>query len=493
MAQLPMAPRLAHMLLTAAAHGMTERGAQLAVLLSEHGSETLKSVFLPKMISGEWSGTMNLTESQAGSDVGTVRCKAVPEDNHYRISGQKIFISYGDHDLAENIIHLVLARLPDAPEGTKGLSLFLVPKILVNSDGTLGDRNDLRVVSIEHKLGQHASPTCIMAYGDQGGALGYLVGMENGGIAAMFTMMNNARIGVGIQGLGIMERAYQQARDYARTRVQSRDLRKPKGDPVPIIKHPDVKRMLLSMKAHIEAARALAYVCAYTVDVSKNSLDIYERQAALARVDILTPVIKGWLTDLSNEITSTAVQVFGGMGYIEETGVAQHMRDARVLAIYEGTNGIQANDLVFRKLARDDGKAFHLLLDEITAFMNHLATEPGDDCTVMHAHLGIAVDALRDAGVWILQNAKEDPVAAAASAAPFLRLMGNILGGFYLIQSAVHAQQNLATRTGDPAYLSTKILTARFYAGHVLPLCKGLSVIVTKGSTATLAITENDF
>lgn len=462
-------------------------------LIAAHGSTALKQKFLPKMVSGEWVGTMNLTEPQAGSDVGAVKCKAVQEKDYYRITGQKIFISYGDHDLTDNILHLVLARLPDAPEGTKGLSLFLVPKMMVKDNGSLGDRNDVRVVSIEHKLGQHASPTCVMAYGDKGGAIGYLVGAKNGGIAAMFTMMNNARIGVGIQGLALMERAYQQACDYARTRVQSRDLRRPKEPPVVIIKHPDVRRMLLWMKSHIEAARALAYACAYAVDVSKHGADDTQKSWGLARVDVLTPIVKAWLTDLSNEITSVGVQVFGGMGYIEETGAAQHMRDARVLGIYEGTNGIQANDLVFRKMARDDGVAFQNLLDEMNHFMPELKAQVGDDCASIYKHLVAAIGALEKSGAWIIKQAKEDILTAAASAAPFLRLMGNTLGGYYLAKSAVLAQQDLAHHSGDAVFFAAKIMTARFYAEHVLPQCSALAVTVTEGGVVVNSVPDNLF
>jgi len=458
-----------------------------------HGSAELKTKFLPKLVSGEWTGTMNLTEPQAGSDVGAVRCKAIPADHRYLITGQKIFISYGDHDLAENIIHLVLARLPDAPEGTRGLSLLLVPKILIKDDGSLGGANDVRVVSIERKLGQHASPTCVMAFGDKGGAVGYLIGEAGGGMAAMFTMMNNARIGVGIQGLGLMERSYQQARDYAKTRVQSRDLRKPKDPPVTIIHHPDVRRMLLWMKAHCEAARALAYSAALANDISKRSTDEKQRQAAQARIDLLTPVVKAWLTDLANEVTSVAVQVTGGMGYIEETGIAQHMRDARVLAIYEGTNGIQANDLVFRKLARDGGTAFRDFLSEIEAFLPELAKQPGDDCAVIHKHLKSAVECLSLSGAWIIKKAKEDASIAAASAAPFLRLMGNAGGGYYLAKSAVLAQEDLASRSGDPDFLAAKLMIARFYAEHVLPQCVALAATVVEGASTTLAMPEEAF
>ena len=461
-------------------------------LVAAHGDERLHRLFLPKMVSGEWAGTMNLTEPQAGSDVGAVRTKAVKENDHYRITGQKIFISYGEHDLTSNIIHLVLARLPDAPEGTKGLSLFLVPQFLVEEDGTLGDRNDVRVVATEHKLGQHASPTCTLAYGDHGGAIGYRVGAENGGIAAMFTMMNNARIGVGLQGLGLMERAYQQALDYAKGRVQSRDVANPKAPPVTILHHPDVRRMLLSMKAQIEAARALAYHCAYAIDLSKHG-DAAQRAFGLARVDILTPLVKAWLTDLANEVTSTAVQVFGGMGDIEETGVAQHMRDARVLAIYEGTNGIQANDLVFRKLARDDGAAFYVLLDEAQQIADTLARATDPQILALHGYVALALSSLRESGAWILTKAKENPAQAAASAVPFLRLMANTLGGVYLGKSAWIATEDRRANRGDAVFLNAKTTTARFYAEHILPHCAALAVTVITGSTSTLALQDEEF
>jgi alkylation response protein AidB-like acyl-CoA dehydrogenase len=446
--------------------------------VSVHGSMVLKATYLEKLVSGAWSGTMNLTEPQAGSDVGAVRSKAVREGDYYLISGQKIFISYGDHDLTDNIIHLVLARLPDAPEGTRGLSLFLVPKILVKPDGSLGEPNDVRTVSIEHKLGQHASPTCVLAYGDKGGAIAHLIGTENGGINAMFTMMNNARIGVGIQGLGLMERAYQQALQFAQTRIQSRELVKPKEAPVAIIRHPDVQRMLSEMRAYTEAARALAYACAFAIDTSKQDIDDVQRQNGRERVDLLTPVIKAWLTDLSNEITSTAVQVFGGMGYVEETGVAQHMRDARVLGIYEGTNGIQANDLVFRKLIRDDGKAFYALMQEIEHWLPEIKNLPDSSFQHMYKRLTQAIDDLRQSGIWILTTAKNDVNAAAAIAAPFLRLMGNTVGGYYLIKSAMLARQDLISGTGDKDFLTQKIATAHFYARHILPYCNALARII---------------
>lgn len=457
-------------------------------LLAAHGSESLRAQFLPKLVSGEWTGTMNLTEPQAGSDVGAVACRAAHAGDHYLIAGQKIFISYGDHDLADNILHLVLARLPDAPEGTKGLSLFLVPKILVNADGTLGAANDVRTLSIEHKLGQHASPTCVLAYGDKTGAIGYLVGAENGGIAAMFTMMNNARIGVGVQGLALMERATQQALDYARTRIQSRALDKPSAPPVAIIEHPDVRRMLLTMQSSTEAARALAYICAYHVDVARRSADAAQKKAAAARVDLLTPIVKGWITDLSNEITSIGVQVCGGMGYIEETGMAQHMRDARVLAIYEGTNGIQANDLVFRKIARDGGTAFNELLGEAETILPDLQKIDDASFLSLHSRLSESLAALREAGAWILANAKNNPLLTAATASPFLRLAGNVIGGAYLLKTALLAHEDLTADHSDPAYLKRKIRTAHFYAEHVLTLSTGLARIVQEGGQSVLQI-----
>ncbi len=465
--------------------GLLNQGA--IELLSVHGDEAIKTKYLPRMVSGEWAATMNLTEPQAGSDVGAVKTKAIKADNHYRISGQKIFISYGDHDLTTNIMHLVLARLPDAPEGTRGLSLFLVPKILVNEDGSLGTLNDVRVVSIEHKLGQHSSPTCVMAYGDNEGAIGYLVGSEGGGIAAMFTMMNNARISVGVQGLGVMERAYQQARDFAKTRIQSRPIENNKAHPVTIINHPDVRRMLMVMKSSIEASRALAYSCGHAVDVAKLHEDESQRKAAAARVDVLTPIVKAWLTDLANEVTSTGVQIFGGMGYIEETGAAQHMRDARILAIYEGTNGIQANDLVFRKLLRDGGLSFALMVAEVDNFLRTLPQN------AQYAQMRNALDAMKISTEWFLKNAKENPVIAAASATPFLRLCGNVLGGYYLMRMAVLAQEDLDAGTGDADFLAGKIASAKFFAAHTLPQCAGLAVTITQGFAPTLSILESQF
>lgn len=448
-------------------------------LLSAHGSEALKKTYLPKMMSGEWTGTMNLTEPQAGSDVGAVRCKAWRDGDYYRLQGQKIFISYGDHDLSENIIHMVLARLPDAAEGTKGLSLFLAPKILVNDAGDVIKPNDVSVVSIEHKLGQHASPTCVMSYGDQGGAIGFLVGKEGGGIAAMFTMMNNARIGVGIQGLALCERAYQDAKAYALTRIQSKDLTAPQGPSVPIIVHPDVKRMLLSMKAQIDAARGLALSCGMALDVAKHGEAPADKQQAQNRVDLLTPIVKAWLTDLANEITSTAIQIYGGMGYVEEAGVAQHYRDARVLAIYEGTNGIQANDFVFRKLLRDGGLSFRAWYDDMQKIVTDLSQCKGDAAAVMHRRLGMSLSHLRSAVDWVLANGKTNPAAAAAGAVPLLKLAAITGGGAMMAAAMAAAQKQLASPSVDQTFYENKLTLARFYADHVLTQSSGLLETVT--------------
>jgi alkylation response protein AidB-like acyl-CoA dehydrogenase len=462
-------------------------------LLSTHGDEATKKKYLPKMVSGEWGGAMNLTESQAGSDVGAVKSKAIKEGDHYRISGQKIFISYGDHDMVENVIHLVLARLPDAPEGTRGLSLFLVPKLLVNDDGSLGENNEVRVVSIEHKMGQHSGPTCVMAFGDQKGSIGYLIGKENAGIAAMFTMMNNARLNVGVQGLGVMERAYQHARDYAKFRVQSHPIDDPKAPSVTVIHHPDVRRMLMDMKAHTEAARAIAYHCALAIDTAKRTKDETQKAQALARVGLLTPIVKAWITDRANEMASTGVQVFGGVGYVVEAGASQHMCDARVLMIYEGTNGIQAHDLTFRKLIHDQGVAFRTMADEIDALLKSWPGNLPESFKVLHDNLSHALAALMDAAVWLLQNGKGNAAMTAASATPFLKLFGNTLGGYYLAHEALLANEDLAAKNGDPEFLASKILTARFYATHILPLCTGLAEEIRTGADATIATTEVTF
>lgn len=452
-------------------------------LLNVHGTQAQKKLYLPNMVSGAWSGTMNLTEPQAGSDVGAVRCKAFKDGNHYKLSGQKIFISYGEHDMTENIIHLVLARLPDAPEGTKGLSLFLVPKFLVNPDGTLGPRNDAYAISIEHKLGQHASPTCTMSYGDKGNCYAELVGEENRGIEAMFVMMNNARIGVGVQGLALCERSMQHAADFARARVQSKPLKKGADKPVTIIHHPDVRRMLMMMKAQTEAARALAYSAAFAIDAKHQE-----------RVELLTPIVKAWITDLSNELTSTAVQVFGGMGFVEETGAAQHMRDARVLAIYEGTNGIQANDLVFRKLARDDGKVFNAYVTEMKEISKAIGAENGDDAAAIATSLNTSLGHLEKAAAYLLPLAKTDMNAAAFAAVPFLRLFAVTAGGARMAESARIAHNELkAPQDFSADFLESKLITARFYAESILPQTAGLLPVILAKQHGVMTMPENWF
>ena len=452
-------------------------------MLLQHASPAQQAIFLEKMVSGEWTGTMNLTEPQAGSDLGAVRTKAEPAgDGSWRITGQKIFITFGEHDLAGNIIHLVLARVPGAPPGTKGISSFIVPKYLVNADGSLGARNDLRCVSIEHKLGIHASPTCVMSYGDAGGATGYLVGEANQGMRYMFTMMNNARLSVGVQGLAIAERAYQDALRYAQERRQGRAAGAPAGQASPIVEHPDVRRMLLTMKAYIEAMRALLYTNAVSIDLARRSHDPAEREARRELADLLTPISNAWCTDLGVELTSIGLQVHGGMGYVEETGVAQYLRDSRIAPIYEGTNGIQAIDLVIRKVPMRGGGAVTDLLTQMEALDGGLAAA-GPELAGVRAALASGVSALRDATGWIMSHGLAEPNDALAGATPYLRLSGLVLGGWLLARSAVAASQLLPNARGsDAVFLQDKIGTARFYAEQLLPQAACLLPAVTAGA-----------
>ena len=437
--------------------------------IHHHGSDAQKASYLPRMISGEWTGTMNLTEPQAGSDLGQLKSRAVKNGDHYLVTGQKIFITYGEHDMAENIVHLVLARTPDAPAGVRGISLFIVPKYLPDADGKPGKRNDLRCVSLEHKLGIHASPTCVMSFGDDGGAIGYLVGEEGRGLSYMFTMMNNARLSVGIQGLAIAERAYQQAAAFARTRVQSKDDGSAAPASVSIVHHADVRRMLMTMRAQIEAMRALGYYTAAGIDGALKQPDKAAGRKIQDRVDLLIPIVKAWFTDLGNEIASTGVQIHGGMGFIEETGAAQHLRDARILPIYEGTNGIQARDLVGRKVAKDGGETMLALVAEMRATAEEMKAAPGDDLEAIRTGLSAAADALEDATKWVAQSVKAELVNALAGSVPFLRLAGTALGGWLLARSALVAQTRLGQRDGDPAFLEAKLVTARFYTEVILP------------------------
>ena len=459
--------------------------------LSHHGSEELKAIYLEKMVTGEWTGAMDLTEPQAGSDLSAVRTKAVPQgDGTYRLFGQKIFITWGDHDMADNIIHLVLARTPDAPEGVKGISLFLVPKFLVNEDGSLGARNDMHCASIEHKLGIHASPTCTMVFGDEDGAIGYLVGEEGKGLANMFTMMNEARHKVGVQGLAIAERAYQQAVAYAKERVQGRAVGQQGAERLSIIHHPDVRRMPMGMKAQIEAMRALCYVAGAAMDVARRHADEGQRRAAQARVDLLIPVVKGWCTELGVEIASTGIQVHGGMGFVEETGAAQHLRDARITPIYEGTNGIQANDLVGRKLLRDGGSAMNALLEEMDAVISELQ---GAETDALREALTTGVAALRRASDFILSKGGEDPLQAVANSFNYLMLSGYVIGGWLMARAALKAEQALADGAGDEAFYRAKLATARFYATQILPKADGYAAAVVAGADPVMALDIEQF
>ena len=448
-------------------------------LLQAHGSPEQQALYLAKMVSGEWTGTMNLTEPQAGSDLGALRTRAVPASDarwgeHYRISGQKIFITYGEHDLTDNIVHMVLARTPGAPPGSRGISLFLVPKLLPDNAGRPGERNDLRPLRLEEKLGIHASPTCVMSYGEGEGAVGWRVGDENRGLECMFTMMNSERLLVGVQGVAIAERAYQQARDYARTRVQGQPLGMKRGATVPpIIHHPDVRRMLLSMRAGIEAMRALTYLAAAAIDRSRHAADEKERFRAQRRADLLIPVVKAWCTDLGVEIASLGVQVHGGMGYIEETGAAQHLRDARIAPIYEGTNGIQANDLVGRKLGRDKGEAARELFAEMRADLAGLGGEAG--WAPIHRGLAEGLDALERATEYLVAA---EPALAAAGSAPYLALFGTVAGGWLMARLAQAAR----ARAAD-GFAAAKLATARCYAEHYLARAPGCLPAVMGGAT----------
>ncbi len=460
--------------------------------LKQHGARELKARYLPKLVSGEWTGTMNLTEPQAGSDLSAVRTKAVPEGDHYRLYGQKIFITWGDHDMTDNVVHLVLARTPDAPEGVRGISLFLVPKVLIDADGNLGERNDVRCVSIEHKLGIHASPTCVMSFGDAQGAIGYLVGQENKGLAHMFTMMNEARQKVGLQGLGIAERAYQAARDYAKERVQGRPAGQKSGDRVTIIHHPDVRRMLLTMKSQIEAMRAFGYVLAADLDLAHKHPDEAERRRRQARVDLLIPVLKGWCTELAVEVTSLGVQVYGGMGFIEETGACQYLRDARIAPIYEGTTGIQAADLVGRKLPADKGWAMAALIGEMHAVEPQLAQADGADFASIRAALRDGVLALEQATQWVLQTIEQDPAATLAASFSYLMLVGYVCGGWQMARAAVAARACL--QSGEhKGFYRAKIATATFYAEQIMPKANALLSVVKSGASTALALGEECF
>jgi alkylation response protein AidB-like acyl-CoA dehydrogenase len=470
---------------------MLTQGAIDALMVA--GSDELKQKFVPKMISGEWTGTMNLTEPNAGSDLAAVRTRAERQaDGTYKISGQKIFITYGEQDYTDNIIHLVLARLPDAPEGVKGISLFVVPKFMVGDDGSIGARNDAYCVSIEHKLGIHGSPTAVLAFGDHGGAIGYLVGQENRGLEYMFIMMNAARFAVGMEGVAMAERAYQHARDYAKERVQGTELGVRGGPKVPIIRQPDVRRMLMSMRAQTEAARALAYVVAAAQDIAKRSTDPVEKARSQAFADLMIPVVKGGSTEMGIDVCSTGVQVHGGMGFIEETGAAQYYRDVRITTIYEGTTAIQANDLIGRKMAREGGVTIKAVLEDMKCFDAELAKQPGADFAAMRARFAEGVAAVRKAADWLLATYGTDIKAAHVGSVPFLKLMSIVAGGWQLYRAAIIAQGHLAAGTGD-AFHSTKIQTARFHADHLMTQAGGLAEAIVGGASGALAMSDDAF
>ncbi|MBL8444633.1 MAG: acyl-CoA dehydrogenase C-terminal domain-containing protein [Zoogloeaceae bacterium] len=460
--------------------------------IAHHATDELKQIYLPNMVAGTWTGTMNLTEPQAGSDLAAVRSKAEPRgDGSYAISGTKIFITWGEHDMAENIIHLVLARLPDAPPGVKGISLFIVPKFLVNADGSLGERNDLVCASIEHKMGIHASATAVMAFGEKQGAIGYLVGEPNRGLEYMFTMMNHARLNVGLEGVAISERAYQHALAYARDRIQGRIVGDKSGEKKPILHHPDVRRMLMDMKSRTEAGRALAYYVAGCMDRAKSHPEAQVRASNQARLELLTPVVKGWCTEMAQGVTWNGVQVHGGMGFIEETGACQHMRDARITTIYEGTTAIQANDLIGRKTAKDGGRSMGLLLEDIAATATELRTADDAGLTALADSLGRGITALGDATQWLLDNYDANPQAAAAGSVPFLKLTGVVVGGWLMARAAGIA----ATRVGDSdgEFYKAKLATAAYFAQHVMPEAGAYRDAIVNGAEAVLALAESQF
>lgn len=455
--------------------------------LAHHASEPLQQAFLPPLISGEWTGTMNLTESDSGSDLAAIKTRAVPCGDHYLITGQKIFISWGDHQMTENIVHLVLARLPGAPTGVKGISLFLVPKFLLEGSRLSTTRNDVHCVALEHKLGIHGSPTCVMSFGDEGGAVGYLVGEANAGLACMFTMMNHARQAVGLQGLAISERAYQDARAYARERLQG--TRKD-GSRFPIIQFADVRRMLMQMKSSIEAMRALALIASAEQDLTTVP-DPGQAVLHQARADLFTPIVKGWLTELAQEVTSLAVQVHGGMGYIEETGVAQYFRDARILPIYEGTTGIQAQDLIGRKTIANAGVTLSRLLYDIGATLTELRSS--DRCSILYSPMAEALQAGQKARHLILEGAAADSALAGVTGVNFMMLFGYLAGGWALSLSALAAAKMLNKQQGDQCFAEAKLITARFYMEHLLPRTQALLITLSAGSQSSMALPDEYF
>ena len=457
--------------------------ASAVVAIQKHGTDEQRSTYLEKLLTGEWSGTMLLTEPEAGSDLGALRSKAEPhDDGTWSITGQKTFITWGEHDMTENIVHLVLARVPDAPPGTRGISMFIVPKFLVNADGSIGERNGIECISIEHKLGIHGSPTAVMAMEN---ATGYLVGDVNQGMSHMFSMMNDARLSVGLEGLAVSERAYQMAAAYSRERRQGRAVGAPRTESSLIVEHPDVRRMLMTMKANIEAMRGLMYDHAAAIDRAEHGVSEADRQEGEARAALLTPITKGWGTDLGVELTSLAIQVHGGMGYVEETGVAQHWRDARIAPIYEGTNGIQAIDLALRKVPLAGGAVVDAYLNEMASLCEELE-EIGEAAPIVAGALESGVDTLRTATEYLAGT--QDPNDALAGASPYLKMFGIVAGGYYLARMAL-----AAARSGDDEWHRAKIATAAFYADQIMPQAAGLLGAVTAGAGALFAVAADQF
>ncbi len=457
------------------------------------GSDDLKAIYLEKLVSGQWTGTMNLTEPQAGSDLAMVRSRAEPQpDGSYKIFGTKIFITYGEHDMAENIVHLVLARVAGAPEGVKGISLFVVPKFMVGQDGTLGARNDVHCVSIEHKLGIKASPTAVLQFGDKGGAVGYIVGQENRGLEYMFIMMNSARYAVGMQGIAIAERAYQKAVAFAKDRVQSRPVDGSIHASAPIIHHPDVKRMLMTMRAYTEGCRAMASVAAAAYDASHHHPDADVRKQNQAFYEYMVPLVKGYSTEMSLEVTSLGVQVHGGMGFIEETGAAQYYRDAKILTIYEGTTAIQANDLVGRKTARDGGQTAKAIAAQIEKTETELAQQGGAAAKAVAKRLTAAREAFVEVVSFVAGNTKASPNAVFAGSVPYLMLAGNVVAGWQMARALLVAEEHLA-RGEDAAFMQAKVTTAVFYAEHLLSKVPGLRDSIVEGADCVTALALDAF
>ncbi len=454
--------------------------------IEHHASEELQNTYLPKMVEGVWSGTMNLTEPQAGTDLAAIRTSAEPNGDHYLIKGQKIYITYGDHDLTENIVHLVLARLPDAPEGVKGISLFIVPKFLVNADGSLGERNDAHCISIEHKLGIHGSPTCVMAYGDNEGAIGYLVGKENHGLMYMFTMMNQARHAVGVEGYSIAEGAYQHALNYAKERKQGKTLLGTSEDDQAIVNHPDVRRMLMTMRSSIEAMRGLALECAAAFDRAKKHPDESVRDFNLRRGELLTPLVKGWSTELGVELCSLGVQIHGGMGFVEETGAAQFLRDSRIAPIYEGTTAIQANDLIGRKTTRDGGQGMGELIADMRTTLGELEKSNQSDLQIIARLLGDAIEAAEETTQWLISQT--DPINPHAGSVEYLMMSGRLAGAWMMARGALAATKLAGEPDADKDYLDARITVARYFAEHVLPGIQASKSIILEGGPSTTAL-----